>query len=76
MDNGTRVPGLPPARKKAGLTQVSLAHLIGVHPVTVARWETGERSPDLDTVQRLAAALGVQPGALLDEPEAPAEGAA
>ena len=30
-------------RAATGLTQAALAKLLGVHPVTVARWETGTR---------------------------------
>ena len=30
-------------REAAGLTQATLAGMIGVHPVTVARWETEMR---------------------------------
>ena len=30
-------------RARAGLTQKALGELLGVHQVTVARWETGER---------------------------------
>jgi DNA-binding transcriptional regulator YiaG len=30
-------------REAAGLTQAALAGMIGVHPVTVARWETEMR---------------------------------
>jgi transcriptional regulator with XRE-family HTH domain len=48
--------------------------MLGVHPITVARWETGERAPDIYTLKRLAAALNTTVGALLDEPS-PAEGA-
>lgn len=75
MDSETKVPGLAPARNRAGLTQVALASLVGVHPITVARWETGERAPDIDTLKTLAAALGVQPGDLLNQQET-SEGAA
>jgi len=74
MDSETRVPGLAPARNRSGLTQVALAEMLGVHPITVARWETGERAPDIYTLKRLAAALNTTVGALLDEPS-PAEGA-
>jgi len=30
-------------REAAGLTQATLAGMIGVHPVTIARWETEAR---------------------------------
>ena len=63
-------------REQAGLTQSDLAKMAGVTTATVSYAETGRVDPKSDTVRRLAAALGVQPGALLDEPEAPAEGAA
>lgn len=32
-------------RLKAGLTQQQVADVVGVHRMTVARWETGERHP-------------------------------
>ncbi len=34
------------ARARAGLTQQGMADLIGVHRITVARWESGEQAPD------------------------------
>ena len=33
------------ARKKRGLTQQQLADELGVHRVTVVRWESGAREP-------------------------------
>lgn len=33
-------------RKSLGLTQVEFAHHIGVHPITVSRWERGLFSPN------------------------------
>ncbi len=32
-------------RRKLGLTQVQLAQLLGVHPLTVSKWERGLMSP-------------------------------
>lgn len=32
-------------RLEAGISQATLAHAIGVHPVTVTRWELGTRRP-------------------------------
>ena len=76
MNSGTKVPGLASARNRAGLTQVSLAAILGVHPITVTRWESGERTPSIDTVVRLAAALNTTVGALLGEAPAAQGGAA
>lgn len=53
-------------RKKRGFSQAKLAELIGVEQPTIQRWETGKRLPDLDSLHRLATALGVSPGALLE----------
>ena len=43
-------------RLRLGLTQTELAAEIGVHRVTVARWETGRKNP-LPIVQRALADL-------------------
>ena len=32
-------------REQAGLSQADLAHVLGVDPATVSRWESGERDP-------------------------------
>lgn len=32
-------------RQEAGVTQARVAEALGVHPVTVARWELGTRRP-------------------------------
>jgi transcriptional regulator with XRE-family HTH domain len=44
-------------RKAAGVTQARLAEELGVHPVTVARWEAGSRHPVGETRDRYAALL-------------------
>ncbi len=54
-------------RKRKGLTQSALAEQIGVEQPTIQRWETGKREPEkLSQIFALAAALDVDPGALLD----------
>lgn len=53
-------------RKKRGWSQAKLAEIIGVEQPTVQRWESGKRLPDLESLDRLAKALGVTPGSLLD----------
>lgn len=47
-------------RLMAGLTQVGLAAKVGVHPITMVRYETGQINPRPDTVNRLARALDCQ----------------
>ena len=45
-------------RLLAGLTQVQLAAKVGVHPITMVRYETGAIGIRPDKVARLAKALG------------------
>jgi DNA-binding transcriptional regulator YiaG len=48
-------------RKRLALTQVELAVELGVHPITVAKWETGARGiaePIAKLVMRIAAERG------------------
>lgn len=52
-------PGLVRARKAAGLTQASLADLLGINRVQVNRYERGAETPNVDTALRVAQALGV-----------------
>ena len=44
-------------RKKNGLTQTELAEKIGISPMTIRRWEWGERNPDIALMPKLADAL-------------------
>jgi transcriptional regulator with XRE-family HTH domain len=53
-------------RKRKGWTQADLAERMGVEQPTIQRWEKGRREPDLAQLISLAAALGVEPGALID----------
>lgn len=53
-------------RKARGLSQYALAELSGVTRVTIARIETGKMNPTLQTIEKLAAALGVTVGELVD----------
>lgn len=52
-------------REAAGLTQMQLSNASGVHTTEISRLERGERNPRLTTIVKLAAGLGVEPGALL-----------
>lgn len=56
------------ARKRAGLTQEELHGLSGVHPTEISRMQRGERDVHISTVARLAEALDLSPGQLLDGP--------
>ena len=50
---------LPRLRHGRNLTQEKLAEQIGVHRVTVARWEAGEVAPSPEALFNLAEALEV-----------------
>ena len=52
-------------RMGACLTQEQLAEAVGVSRQTVAKWESGETSPDLEHAARLAEALGTSLDALV-----------
>ncbi len=84
---GNDNPGMPPRiygtrktklyiaerREKAGFTQKQLGDLLGVSDVTVSRWETGHREPDLGTQMAICEALGgnIQPADLHYHPDRP-----
>jgi transcriptional regulator with XRE-family HTH domain len=44
-------------RLEAGISQAALARALGVHPVTVTRWELGTRRPRGETLAAYVAAL-------------------
>lgn len=54
------------ARERLGLTQEEVAHRSGVHATEVSRIESGKRDPQVSTLERLAKAVEVKPGQLLD----------
>jgi repressor LexA len=53
------------ARTTKGMTQEQVAGLLGVHRTTYNRYEKGLRSPDLETVSKLATIFGVTTDYLL-----------
>jgi transcriptional regulator with XRE-family HTH domain len=53
-------------RFRAGLTQQELADEAGTTQTTVARIERAAVEPEVTTIRKLAKALGVTPGDLLD----------
>lgn len=44
-------------RMERGLTQKELASKVGVKPMTIYNYESGEHSPPLETLKRIASAL-------------------
>lgn len=58
------------ARRKAGMTQEELGKKIGVSGSSMAQWENDLRNPKLDTLQRIASALGVPVQDLISDWEA------
>lgn len=66
MDIATRFgANLNAARRASGLTQERLAEEAGLHRTAIGLLESGRRVPRVDTVVKLARALGVAPAALL-----------
>ncbi len=57
------------ARKRAGLTQAELGHRAGVPQSTIARIESGARTPSTDMVERLVRAAGFEVRARIGEPD-------
>ena len=66
----TRGQLIKAARKKAGMTQKELGAKLGVAYQTLAQWENDLRNPKLDTLQRIASALGVPVQDLISDWEA------
>lgn len=57
------------ARKATGITQKQLAEKIGVAEITIQQYERGIRTPKVDTLQRIAAALETSIDSLLNGEE-------
>ena len=53
--------------RKGKMTQAELAELIGVHEITIRRWELGERLPDTDSLKKISQVLGVSVSELMGE---------
>lgn len=47
-------------RLKKNISKKELASLVGVSPMAISHYESGERKPDIDIVKALASALGVR----------------
>ena len=58
-------------REDKGLTQEQLAARLGTTHVTISRWETGKRRPDLNAQEAVAEALGIEAVDLRRHPAQP-----
>jgi transcriptional regulator with XRE-family HTH domain len=63
---GDLATNLKAARKRLKLTQEQVAERSGVHATEVSRIEGGKRDPQVSTVIKLAEAVEVRPGQLLE----------
>lgn len=52
-------------RKEKGITQEVLAHKLGITKGMISQYETGKRTPKLDTIKKIAAALGCNVNSLI-----------
>jgi transcriptional regulator with XRE-family HTH domain len=53
-------------RKRRKMTQAKLAELAGVHRIYIAQIEAATKVPSLKTLEKIADALGVKVGRLLE----------
>lgn len=58
-------------REHRGLSQDALGGRLGVTHVTISRWETGKRRPDLNAQAAIAEALDLEPIDLFRHPDRP-----
>lgn len=58
-------------RESLGLSQEALGERLGVSGVTVSRWETGRRRPDLNVLAAICEALGIEPPNAYRHPDQP-----
>lgn len=51
--------GIKNARLAVGITQAELARRLGVTPQAISQYERGEKKPKIETIKKIAGALGV-----------------
>jgi transcriptional regulator with XRE-family HTH domain len=67
MDVRTRLArNVRTLRVAADISQEAFADMVGVHRVYMSGIERGKRNPSIDVVERIAIALAVEPGRLLE----------
>lgn len=62
---------LKQARELKNIGSVELGKLLSMGNSTVSRWETGQREPDLETIQKIAKCLSVSVAFLMGETDDP-----
>ena len=65
-DESGRPSSLAVLRADAGMTQKELAERVGVSQSQIADWERGRNLPSVQSCVRLARALGVDPGMIVE----------
>lgn len=55
------------ARKKAQMTQAELAQKLGISYVGISQWENDLRNPKIETLNRIASAIGIEAIELVPE---------
>ena len=53
-------------RKAKGLTQAQFAELLNMSEMTIRRWESGDRSPRMEELEKISSVLDVPINELLD----------
>lgn len=64
MDQSEKIKKL---RIQKGFTQKQLGEKAGISESTIRKYELGQRNPKLETLKKIALALGVSPASLLDD---------
>jgi len=54
-------------RKQKGLTQAELAEMIDLKSITIRKYEGDDREPSIETITKIAAALGIPVSKLIEE---------
>lgn len=60
-------------RKEKGMTQTQFASEFNIATGTIAMWETGKRTPDTETLKKIARFFNVSIDFLLDNEKSPTE---
>lgn len=70
VDTNTDLPSrLRANRLRKGLSQAELASRVGIVQTAISQFETGVKSPRLDTLVKLASALEISTAMLIGEEE-------